>query len=342
MIEQDESILRELAAHCKDAKEKVRLLALHAISKSYTVDAVADIFCVDDSTIRDWINKWLTERSVSDQERSGRPSVLSNKDKTTIAKLIEENNPKKHGVNAGLWDTKELQLYFAMHGQVVSRDALRVALRNMGAHYVKAILTYNEANLQKQREFAKQFFENLEGKPTNVVVLFEDEASIACLPRKSYGWTLAKRLVVKVSQSKGRKRLNLFGAVAPEQGEVVQMASKESKSSTFIRFLKKIQQKYVGKTIWLYLDNWRVHHSQRVQCFLEKHSSIELRFLPPYSPELNPQEQWWNFLRKKFLVSQCFSSQHSLALSVNGFTRLTSPETVQSVCTVEPLANLLH
>lgn len=341
MIEQDRRVLRELAAHCKDTKEKVRLLALHAISKGYTQTSVAEIFCVDESTIHNWIDKWLTERNAVDHERSGRPPVLTDKDKTTIKNLVEENDPKKHGVNAGAWDTNELQIYFAKRGKEVSRDALRVALLKMGARYVKATITYNEADLQKQEEFAGQFFKNLEAKPRNTVVLFEDEASIACLPRKSYGWTLAKRLVIKVSQSKGRGRINLFGAVAPQLGEIVQMTNKGSKAPVFVKFLNKILQKYKNKKVWLYVDNLRVHHSSLVQKFLEKHSSIELRFLPPYSPELNPQEQWWNFLRKKFLVSQCFDSQHSLALSVNSFSRLTPPETVQSVCTLEPLYKLL-
>ncbi len=342
MIEQDENILRELAAHCKDAKEKVRLLALHAVSKSYTVDAVADIFCVDDSTIRDWINKWLAERNVSDHERSGRPPVLSDKDKTTIKKLIQEDDPKKHGVNASAWSTNELQSYFAKRGKVVCRNALRVALKSMGAHYVKAIVKYQEANVVLQRKFAKHFFKVLSQKPSDVVVLFADEMSAGCQPRKGYGWTFQQRLVVKAPQKKGRKRLNLFGAVAPEQGEVVQMASKESRAPAFVKFLKKVLQKYKNRKVWLYLDNLPVHKAGKVWKFLERHSSIELRFLPPYSPELNPQEYWWNYLRSKRLNNQFFETPHELALSISNFTRLTPPETVQSICTLEPLANLLH
>jgi len=36
--------------------------------------------------------------------------------------------------------------------------------------------------------------------------------------------------------------------------------------------------------------------------------NIELAFLPPYSPELNPQEQVWDELREKFFGNKTFKS----------------------------------
>jgi len=36
--------------------------------------------------------------------------------------------------------------------------------------------------------------------------------------------------------------------------------------------------------------------------------NMELAFLPPYSPELNPQEQIWDELREKFFVNKTFKT----------------------------------
>ncbi len=48
------------------------------------------------------------------------------------------------------------------------------------------------------------------------------------------------------------------------------------------------------------LDNVAYHHSQRIKRVLEKYNhKIELIFLPPYSPDLNPVERIWWFMRKK-------------------------------------------
>lgn len=45
------------------------------------------------------------------------------------------------------------------------------------------------------------------------------------------------------------------------------------------------------KKVFLVLDNLRVHHSKKVQVWLEKHKDqIEVFYLPPYAPEYNPDE----------------------------------------------------
>jgi putative transposase len=48
------------------------------------------------------------------------------------------------------------------------------------------------------------------------------------------------------------------------------------------------------------LDNVKYHHAKRLKPILEKYKHrIELVFLPPYSPDLNPMERVWWFMRKK-------------------------------------------
>ena len=58
----------------------------------------------------------------------------------------------------------------------------------------------------------------------------------------------------------------------------------------FIKFLRQLINGQ-NKKIFLILDNLRVHHAKKVKKWQEKHKNkIELFFLPPYSPELNPDE----------------------------------------------------
>lgn len=339
MLEADERVLRELAGSCKDVREKVRYLALHALSEEHSVSLVGKIFCVDDATVYRWIERWQVERSVSDAPRDGRPPVLDEKDRQKIRELVEEGDPKKHGFNAGLWGTLELQAYFAARGKTVSRDALRVCLKGMGAHYVKSVVKYAEADAKKQVEFARQLLEKLASKPDSAVVLFQDEMSAGCSARRGYGWTFAKRLVVTSHQR--RTRLNCFGAVNPLTGEIIQMSSAEAKAPAFIRFLRKVEKKYPNKTVWLYIDKGPVHRAKKVTRFLERHDRLERQFLPPYSPDLNPKELWWNFLRSKFLNNHSFENPHQLATSISAFTRLTPPETVMSVCSLAPIEKLV-
>lgn len=57
------------------------------------------------------------------------------------------------------------------------------------------------------------------------------------------------------------------------------------------------------------LDNARIHTAQEVKDFAEAHSNdLVLIHQPPYSPELNPQENMWNWLKS-------YISQASAAIS---------------------------
>ncbi len=341
MLEEDEQALRKLAKSCRDAKEHDRYLALHALSINKPVSLVAEIFCVDRATLYNWIVKWKEERNLADESKSGRPNILTKEQKQEIRNLIEENDPKKHGINASAWDTKELKQYFENKGVSISRESLRMALRGMRAKYVKATLEYAEADLEKQREFARQFFMETEQNKGKALVFFEDEMSAGCSARKGYGWTFGDRLVIKAPQ-KAKKRVNCFGAVNPFNGEVAEMSSGQAKAPAFIRFLQtKLLDRHPRERIIVYLDKGPVHRSKKVQEFLREHPELELRFLPPYSPDLNPVEHWWGYKRMKFLDNTNFSSQHHIALAMASFARKTDVQTVISVCSLEPLQNLL-
>lgn len=342
MLEEDEQALRQLAKSCRVAKEQNRYLALHALSINKPVELIAEIFCVDRTSLYNWVVKWKEDRDLADEPRQGRPNVLTEEQKQEIRNLIEENDPKKHGINASAWDTKELMHYFAGRGVQVSRESLRTTLLGMGAKYVKAILKYAEADREKQEKFARQFFMETEQNGNKTLVFFEDEMSAGCSARKGYGWTFGDRLVIKAPQ-KSKKRVNCFGAVNPFNGEVAEMSSGQAKAPTFIRFLQtKLLDRHPKKRIVVYLDKGPVHRSRKVQEFLGKHPRLELRFLPPYSPELNPVEQWWGYKRMKFLNNRSFASQHHIALAMASFARDAGPQTIMDVCSLAPLHNLLN
>jgi len=79
-------------------------------------------------------------------------------------------------------------------------------------------------------------------------------------------------------------------------------------SKKFIQFLKKLH-KDAKQPILVITDNARYHHSKETQKFIEKQKKIILEFIPPYSPELNPDEQVWNHLKLRLGKTSIFSKE---------------------------------
>ena len=184
----DSEQLKKLLGEPKDeeTRKRERLRAIYAVSIGCSVSDVAEIFCVDEQTIYNWIDVWREERNVSDKPRSGRPPAFTDEEKKELKKLIDENDPKEHGINASFWDCAELCKYYLKNGKNVSEDAIERTLLDMGAHYLKAQIEYKEADFRKQREFALQFLRDLKKKTEATILLFEDEPAFLVLSKIIY------------------------------------------------------------------------------------------------------------------------------------------------------------
>ena len=70
-------------------------------------------------------------------------------------------------------------------------------------------------------------------------------------------------------------------------------------SVTFISFLHQLRRNFPNKNLLIIVDNASIHKSKKVQLFLEKHKEITLFHLPTYSPEYNPVEKIWWWIKPK-------------------------------------------
>ena len=71
----------------------------------------------------------------------------------------------------------------------------------------------------------------------------------------------------------------------------------DSKKERVIDFLRKVSKKNRGKGILIVLDNLKSHKAEEVMKEAER-LGIELVFLPPYSPDLNPVEYIWKSVKR--------------------------------------------
>jgi transposase len=76
----------------------------------------------------------------------------------------------------------------------------------------------------------------------------------------------------------------------------------------FCEFIERLIEG-VEQKIFLIVDNHKIHRAKKVKDLVESlDGKVELFYLPPYSPELNPVEHLWDELREKGFHNRVFSS----------------------------------
>jgi len=95
------------------------------------------------------------------------------------------------------------------------------------------------------------------------------------------------------------EKVGTCGAVNPRNGSLYSLAFDGFDSDTFIYYLKWLLKVFkTQKKIVIVLDNASPHKSHKTKEFVAKNKKrLELLYLPPYSPDLNPIERVWKNLR---------------------------------------------
>jgi transposase len=116
--------------------------------------------------------------------------------------------------------------------------------------------------------------------------------------------------------------LYLFGATCPGRGEGAALALPECNTEAMQLHLNEISLHVApGAHAILLCDRagWHTTGMLRVP------ANITIIFIPPRSPELNPQENMWQFIRQNWLSNRVFKTYDDiLALTCEAWNKLTA------------------
>lgn len=111
---------------------------------------------------------------------------------------------------------------------------------------------------------------------------------------------------------KNRLSKTLFGALNLRTSKFYWKQADTGNSQQFIMFLHQLHQSRPDKKLMIILDNGSIHKSKKVKKFIQKHEWVELFYLPPYSPEYNPIERFWHWLKQKVYGCKSFTKIEEL------------------------------
>ena len=131
------------------------------------------------------------------------------------------------------------------------------------------------------------------------MVLVEDECRVERESGLQKIWYQRGRYPdIKVDQQK--EAISYYGALNVKTGKCHIRDTDWQNSVETVQFLLRLERIYQGKKVLLIWDGapW---HRGKVKEYLaigEKKWQLELMYFPPYSPDMNPQEQVWKEGRK--------------------------------------------
>lgn len=149
--------------------------------------------------------------------------------------------------------------------------------------------------------------------------MFQDEAGFGRISKPRACWVSGKQRP-RVPCHHIREYRYTYGAVDPHDGEHFFLIAPYCKSDWMNRFLEELAAYYPDDYIILVMDNAAWHKSGT----LVIPENIELAYIPPYTPEMNPIEQIWAEIRKRGFSNQIFNSLEQvidrLCLTINTLT----------------------
>jgi transposase len=278
----------------RDARIWRRLTVLLWLDDGITVEEVATRLDVCTKQIRRWLKIFLIQGldGLRQLHYHGRVPRLSDSQINELKQEIAKGRFRTIA-QIGEWIVERFNVRFSQSG-------VKDMLNRNGVSYHRVTGFLWKADLVAQEEWLDDYRCDPVGK--TIRRYFVD----ACHPVWGidmiyYCWLLVgQRFHVKMGS--GRARLNVLGAYCPEDHEYldIRLTRDNINGEQFVNLLRLLREKHPeAKRFILYLDGAKYFNCPVVQEWLARHPGFELKFLPPYSPNLNLIERLWKFLRKK-------------------------------------------
>jgi transposase len=79
-----------------------------------------------------------------------------------------------------------------------------------------------------------------------------------------------------------------------------------------IDFLKQLLRQHRGRHVVVVMDQAKPHTSKMTKAFIESRARLHVFYLPPYSPDWNPDEKVWNHLKNHELKAHRATNKEEL------------------------------
>lgn len=309
---------RTTAANVRDACRAVLL-----IGSGQSRSSVGAQLGVHPATVGRWLarfrNRGIDGVRGPEKDTRGRPARLTAEHLDILRKTVL-TSPKDLGYAFTVWTLPRLATYLldktgvTAQPEYIGRLLHRMRLTRRRPKHVLSGKRDDEMHSKAKSELAAI----KEGLPiAEQVVISQDESEFHLHPYLALIWSVIGSPQPQVqTPGKNQKRV-LYGGLDLRTGKLTTSWADTKSGTHFIEFLEVLLSAYTDRDILLITDNGTFHHTKAVADFLETHQDkLQVKWLPPYCPDLNDIERTWRKLKRSHASNFLFNSLDDLVENV--------------------------
>ena len=281
----------------------VRIRAVQAVERGWAVAQAADAFGVTRRTLHRWLNRYEENGEDGLQRRpgSGRPRKLNELDEAELRAIVLRP-ASAFGYESDLWTVGRLhRVIHEEYHVAVSRDTIWRRLREAGLTYQKPEREYHEIDDQARRTWRRSEVRKIRKcvEKYRAILYFQDESNVSLTA--FLGKTWAPRGQTPKARVTGKR--GGVAAISKPGHLLFRLLEKRIASVEVIDFLAQMLKHHPRRHLVVVMDQAKPHTSKKTKAYIESQPRLHVFYLPKYSPDWNPDEKVWNYLKHHELKS---------------------------------------
>jgi len=320
------------------AQEAIRHRAVKAVCDGMTQTEAASRFGVARGTVARWMMAYRQGgKAAISARKQGRPKGrcrLAGWQASVIVRAITDRTPDQFKLPFALWTREAVRDLIAMKYDVtVSLMTVGRWLRRWGFTPQKPVRRAFEQDRLAVEHWLKETYPMIreEAKREGAHIHWGDEMGMRS--DHQTGLCYGRKGQTPVIPGTGQRfGCNMISTVTNRGVLRFMVFHHRFTTDVFITFLKRLVRS-VDCKVYLIVDGHPVHKARKVKKWLkENDKKIRMFFLPPYSPQLNPDEMLNNDVKANAVGRRRARTREELMSDVRGYLRGTQkqPEIVQS------------
>ncbi len=295
---------------------ELRKRGVSAVQDGQRPKVVAKVLGVQRSTVFGWLARYRRGGwgALDARKRGGRPPKLTAKMMEWIYKTVSEKDPRQMKFPFALWTSVMVAELIRREFHIsLSKASVCRLLIQLGLSPQKPLWRAYQRDAQRVEKWVKEEYPRIRAlaRKLKADIFFGDEAGIRSDFHSGRTWAIRAKTPI-VSTTGARFGCNMISAVSPHGAMRFMLIEGKLNGEIFIGFLKRLIHNW-PHPIFLIIDGHPVHRSVAVAKFVASTKGrLQLFALPPYAPDVNPDEQVWNHLKNHRVGKQSIAGPDHL------------------------------